>query len=161
MSFLTGVKAIEPSTSAPCQPGTLQRFESSSGVIQLPKSVVRDSAASRKSLVGMALPLSACTWTSLKVLWSVSNHVPPDGKGTLCGTAMIWVKNFNGQLYGLIIKFGWEARGCRRSVIGLGIDLEILGTAQFISCKYIPCWGFLSVLRERVLSGADDFRSFQ
>ena len=54
-----------------------------------PKSVVRDSAASRNSLVGIALSLLSWTWTSSNVLWSVSNQVPPDGKGTLCGTAII------------------------------------------------------------------------
>ena len=72
-----------------CKPGTLQRNKSRSGGSSPPKSVVRDSVASRKSLVGMALSLLAWTGTSSKVLWSLSNQVPPDGKGTLCGTAMI------------------------------------------------------------------------
>lgn len=77
-----------------CKSQTTQLNESSSAGGSSPKRVVRDSAASRKSLVGMALSLFVCTGTSLKVLCSVSNQVPPDGKGTLCGTAMICVEGF-------------------------------------------------------------------
>ena len=61
------------------------------GSRELPKSVVSDSAASRKSLVGMALSLLASTGTSAKDLCKVSNQVPPDGKVLLDGTAMIGV----------------------------------------------------------------------
>ncbi len=60
ISFLTGVNAIEPSTSALLV--SLALFDAnewSSEGYSSPKSVVRDSAASRKSLVGMALSLSA------------------------------------------------------------------------------------------------------
>ena len=72
-----------------CKLGAAEGNMSGPGGGSSPKSVVRDSAASRKSLVGMALSLLAWTGTSSKVLWSVSNQVPPEGKGTLCGTAMI------------------------------------------------------------------------
>ena len=45
----------------------------------LPKSVVSDSAASRKALVGMALSLLLSTGTSTNDLWRVSNQVPLAG----------------------------------------------------------------------------------
>ncbi len=54
-----------------------------------PKRVVVDSAASRNSDVGMALSLLASTGTSTKDFFRVSNHVPPAGKETFDGTAMI------------------------------------------------------------------------
>ena len=44
-----------------------------------PKRVVNDSAASRNSDVGMALPLEESTGTSTKDFLRVSNHVPPGG----------------------------------------------------------------------------------
>lgn len=72
-----------------CKSDSIRRNCCGSRGVSSPKSVVRDSAASRKSLVGIALSLLAWTDTSSKVLWSVSNQVPPDGKGTLCGTAMV------------------------------------------------------------------------
>jgi len=55
MSFLTGENAVEPKTS---------------------KSVVSDSAASRNSVVPMALPL---TGTSTKDFLRLSKKVPPGG----------------------------------------------------------------------------------
>jgi len=58
ISFLTGVKATEPSTS---------------------NNVVRDSAASRKGVVEMALSFSASMGTSVKDFLSVSRKVPPVG----------------------------------------------------------------------------------
>ena len=51
--------------------------------------MVSDSAASRKSLVGMALSLLASTGTSTKDLCRVSNQVPPAGKVEFDGTAMV------------------------------------------------------------------------
>ena len=49
------------------------------GLGRLPKSVVNDSAASRKSEVGMALPLAVSTGTSTNDFLRVSNQVPPGG----------------------------------------------------------------------------------
>ena len=57
----------------------------------IPKSVVSDSAASRKALVGMALSLVDSTGTSTKDLWRVSNQVPPAGKELFEGTAMLLI----------------------------------------------------------------------
>jgi len=45
----------------------------------LPNMLVRDSAASRKSVVWMALALSASTGTSVKDFLKVSRRVPPGG----------------------------------------------------------------------------------
>lgn len=46
----------------------------------VPKRVVSDSAASRKSDVGIALLLEASMGTSTKDFLCVSNQVPPGGK---------------------------------------------------------------------------------
>ena len=55
--------------------------DSSSGGMEegQPKRVVSDSAASRKAVVSMALPLLASMGTWTNDLWRVSNHVPPAG----------------------------------------------------------------------------------
>ena len=53
-----------------------------------PKSVVNDSAASRKSEVGIALSFWASIGTSMKDLWRVSNQVPPAGYAAFDGIAM-------------------------------------------------------------------------
>ena len=45
----------------------------------IPNSVVSDSAASKKSVVEIALSLLESIGTSTKDLWRVSNHVPPAG----------------------------------------------------------------------------------
>jgi hypothetical protein len=58
MSLLTGLKAAPPKTS---------------------KRVVRLSAASRKSVVRMALSLESSTLTSTKLFLRVSKKVPPGG----------------------------------------------------------------------------------
>ena len=47
-----------------------------------PKIVVKDSAASRNSVVEMALSFSAFTGTSLKDFLKVSRMVPPGGIST-------------------------------------------------------------------------------
>ena len=77
MSLLTGLKATEPSLSVllSIHISVMCHLDE----LDEPKSVVRDSAASRKSLVGMALSFWASTATSTKDLWSVSNQVPPAG----------------------------------------------------------------------------------
>ena len=99
--------------------------------------------------MGMALSLLAWTGTSSNVLWSVSNQVPPDGKGTLCGTAMVCVKktsmaNNRRQSHEGTFGLDQEARGCRQSIIGLGIDMEMFPVlvwgiycGYFSSCLYI------------------------
>ena len=90
MSFLTGVKAIEPRTSGEVSVAIPRNnFREDSRRPDLPKSVVSDSEASRKSVVGMALSLLASTGTPTKDFLRVSNHVPPAGKETFEGTAMI------------------------------------------------------------------------
>ena len=82
MSFFTGVNAIEPSTSdgeavsSSCRDLSWVQSEEERRV---PNNVVSDSAASRNSLVGMALSLLLSTGTSTKDLWMVSNQVPPVG----------------------------------------------------------------------------------
>jgi len=45
----------------------------------LPKRPVSDSAACRKSVVLMALPLAASTGTSVKLFLMVSKKLPPGG----------------------------------------------------------------------------------
>lgn len=75
MSLLTGVKATEPSTSSHYQKKIRRR--SKEGLI--PNRVVNDSAASRNSVVEMALSFSLSTGTSVKDLLSVSRKVPPGG----------------------------------------------------------------------------------
>lgn len=75
ISLLTGVNATEPSTSANCQISVcMQRRRRA-----VPKSVVNDSAASRNSVVEMALSFSLSTGTSVKDFLSVSRKVPPGG----------------------------------------------------------------------------------
>lgn len=79
MSFLTGVNAIEPKRSGEqvrISAMITPEFEMAGS---LPKRVVNDSAASRKSEVGMALPLEESTGTSTKDFLRVSNQVPPGG----------------------------------------------------------------------------------
>ena len=111
-------------------------------VVSSPNSVVRDSAASRKSLVGMALSLLAWTGTSSKVLWSVSNHVPPDGKGTLCGTAMILIERTSiGEQHGSGDGgefIGEQARGCRPERHLSIFVLEMLGSTLLFLREHIP-----------------------
>lgn len=46
---------------------------------ELPNSLTRDSAASRNSVVEIALSLDSSMGTSLKDLFMVSSHVPPSG----------------------------------------------------------------------------------
>ncbi len=48
--------------------------------LDVPKSEVSESAASRKSVVGIALSWAASMGTSTKDFFSVSNQVPPGGK---------------------------------------------------------------------------------
>lgn len=48
-------------------------------VTDLPNKVVKDSAASRKADVSIALPLLGSGWTSTKDFLRVSNQVPPAG----------------------------------------------------------------------------------
>ena len=57
MSFLTGVNAIEPKTSVTSKLLHAKRGFKGGTIVYLPKRVVSDSAASRKSLVGTALSL--------------------------------------------------------------------------------------------------------
>lgn len=79
MSFLTGVNAIEPKRSGE-QVSIFAIITPEPEVAgNLPKRVVNDSAASRKSEVGMALPLEESTGTSTKDFLRVSNQVPPGG----------------------------------------------------------------------------------
>ena len=83
MSDLTGLKATEPRTSVElfcAVSGDLFNFFfflKKSGYI--PKSVVKLSAASRNSLVDMALSLLLSTGTSTKDFLMVSKKVPPAG----------------------------------------------------------------------------------
>lgn len=79
MSFLTGVNAIEPKRSGK-EVSIFAIIAPEPEVAgNLPKRVVNDSAASRKSEVGMALPLEESTGTSTKDFLRVSNQVPPGG----------------------------------------------------------------------------------
>ena len=75
MSFLTGVKATEPRTSEHDQYLLGQRKQSH----LIPNKDVSDSAASRKSEVGMALSFVASSVTPVKDFFRVSNQVPPGG----------------------------------------------------------------------------------
>lgn len=47
--------------------------------VAVPKRVVKDSAASRKAVVSIALSFSALTGTSTKDFLRVSRKVPPGG----------------------------------------------------------------------------------
>ena len=85
MSFLTGVKAIEPSTSARL---SIDWHDASLHDYSIPNKVERDSDASKNSVVEMALSLLSSTGTSTKDLFSVSNQVPPAGYEKFDGTAM-------------------------------------------------------------------------
>lgn len=78
MSFFTGVNATEPKTSASLQLAAIQNVEHREGKL-VPKSVVNDSAASRNSVVAMALSFSLLTGTSVKDTLRVSRKVPPSG----------------------------------------------------------------------------------
>lgn len=78
MSFLTGVKAIEPRRSIEW----ISLVVRSCTLIKsklLPKRVVNDSDASRKSEVGMALLFEESTGTLVNDFLRVSNQVPPGG----------------------------------------------------------------------------------
>lgn len=86
MSFLTGVKAIEPRTSGAIQQVILLHDIKS---MYTPKRVVSDSEASKKSVVGIALSLLASMGTSTKDFFSVSNQVPPAGYEKFDGTAIM------------------------------------------------------------------------
>jgi len=103
MSFLTGAKATDPRTSVsavrparyhvPCYL-TLHRSHA-------PKIVVRDSAASRNSLVEMALFFSASIGTSVKDFLKVSRKVPPGGIGVemVISVSGVWrLATFGGSI---------------------------------------------------------------
>lgn len=60
-----------------------------SGRDHSPKRVVSDSAASRNTVVGIALSLLASTGTSTKDFRRVSNHVPPVGNEELEGIDIV------------------------------------------------------------------------
>ena len=47
-----------------------------------------ESAASRKSAVGMALSWAASVWTSANDFFRVSNQVPPAGNVVVAGNAI-------------------------------------------------------------------------
>lgn len=61
-----------------------------------PKMVIRDSAASRKSVVAMALSLSASMGTSAKDFLKVSTMVPPGGMtgADMLGDAVLSVEDW-------------------------------------------------------------------
>ena len=75
ISFLTGVKATEPKTSMSLS----EAITSTKNAAVIPNKDVSDSAASRKSEVGMALSFVESMVTPVKDFLSVSNHVPPGG----------------------------------------------------------------------------------
>jgi hypothetical protein len=75
MSFFTGLKAAEPRTSTLVSHDRLQLTM----LPNPPNSVDKLSAASRNSVVEMALSLEASTGTSTKLLLTVSKKVPPGG----------------------------------------------------------------------------------
>ena len=78
MSFFTGVNATEPNTSGISPLAEIQKcrmFENQ----KVPNSVVNDSAASRNSVVAIALSFSLLTGTSVKETLRVSRKVPPSG----------------------------------------------------------------------------------
>jgi len=82
MSFFTGLKAIEPSTSGIIDQYDYTRTGKGQGKGRrgvLPNKVVNDSAASRNSVVETALSFSLLTGTSVKDLLTVSRKVPPGG----------------------------------------------------------------------------------
>ena len=81
ISFLTGVNASEPNRSGEWFSMSVcfaPEFETRM-IGSVPKRVVNDSAASRKSEVGMALPLEESVGTLTKDFFRVSNQVPPGG----------------------------------------------------------------------------------
>jgi len=71
------------------------------GVRVVPKSVVNDSAASRNSVVEMALSFSLSTGTSVKDFLSVSRKVPPGGYAfvlaMVCGDSIVERRRVVGQ----------------------------------------------------------------
>lgn len=75
MSDLTGPKAVEPRTSDLQISICLYHWD----IGDIPKRVVRDSAASRNSLVLMALLLALSTGTSTKDFLTVLKKVSPGG----------------------------------------------------------------------------------
>lgn len=81
MSFLTGLKAIEPSISAN-QPSISKLYIHEKREIMednVPNKVVNDSAASRNSVVDTALFFSLSTGTLTNERLSVSRKVFPGG----------------------------------------------------------------------------------
>lgn len=74
MSLLTGWNAIDPNTSR-----AVRQHQSLSWENDIPNKVVRDSVASRNSLVETALSFSLSTGTSVKDFFTVSRKVPPGG----------------------------------------------------------------------------------
>jgi len=75
ISLLTGVNATDPSTSA----GNQRDVYKDRRECTVPNRVVNDSAASRNSVVEMALSFSLSIGTSVKDFLSVSRKVPPGG----------------------------------------------------------------------------------
>jgi hypothetical protein len=87
MSFLTGLKATDPRISGERhQPGRSlsYRYDTDLRILELflPKSLVSDSAASKKSVVLMALSFSLLTWTSTKDFFMVSRKVAMTAVGS-------------------------------------------------------------------------------
>lgn len=75
-SLLTGVNALEPRTSDDRQVLIrILHFLDESMTVNLPNKVVRDSAASRDSVVETPLSLAASIGTSTKDFLMVSNQV--------------------------------------------------------------------------------------
>ncbi len=79
ISFLTGVKATEPRTSAKYHGFSIAIQISLPGSLDLPNKVAKDSDASRNSVVEMALSLSLLTGTSTNDFLRLPNQVPPAG----------------------------------------------------------------------------------
>lgn len=161
MSFLTGVKATDPSKSVMCA-GRGRNSQSRSSVIssdkakarQVPKMVVRLSAASKNSVVPMALSLSASMGTSTKDFLRVSTKVPPAGITTadmlgncvrfLFGRYAVWLKcgsflSFS-RCSDCLLSFRVRRYGCKGLGLGtLGGGMEVaFGTIQSNSTVSLP-----------------------
>lgn len=86
MSFFTGEKATEPRRSCARRVSVCAVMSCCRDERQLPNMVVSDSAASRNSVVEIALPLSASIGTLVKDALKVSRYVPPWGA---CAVAIL------------------------------------------------------------------------